>query len=829
MTRSWLFHPQEFAVCGYRGSGKTTLLQKMTSALVARDLAVAYLKHDAHHFDLDREGKDTDLLSKEGARPVLIHSARASAKLQGQGVDGSADGKPSPLAAFDTLDADLLLVEGFKNAGLPRLAMLDTELSLLKDPCWKDGDPVALAGPWNQEPEALTAWRGAVEGDRSQHSVPYFHRDAVDSIEDWLRSRIAAQVAKRPLLGLVLSGGRSQRMGTDKGELSFGRGTQLDKACSLLQELCREVHVSCRPDQIDSPSRSDKRLLVDRFLGFGPLGGILTAMHTRPEAAWLVLACDLPFLDEELLRGLLRARDGLRLATAYAASDGMPEPMCAIWEPHALPRLHQLLGLGFDCPRKTLMRSRIRLVHAAEPARLENVNERSRFDEIAAKASGKASPPATLPTGPALLSVAELDRLLDDIKLPPLPIERVDSHRACGRVLAETIAADMDQPPFHRAAMDGLALRAGIAIRNQPPCYWTSRRVRAAGDAWAAKDDEDVCEIMTGASMPVGFDTVIPYEDLQELDGGGAGSTTRRFALLPSVRVRPGQNVHGRASDYRAGEILLAPKVRLCSADVHTLVSAGHKQVAVRRRPSIGILATGSEIVDGEAHLGPSSIRASNHLALAAELQAAGFGEVEARCCADDETRLTREIKDLLGKHQVVLVTGGVSKGRFDFVPRILHELGVVTLAHGVALKPGKPLLVGTFKHRAQPGADANHTTGVPVFGLPGNPVSSLILFRRFVLPLLRHWEGCPEEPIFLPLAGDEPVAGKLTRFLPVRTCQGAGALELHRLPEAGSGCFRQLVGSQGIAELPWTQQSPRRDAAGRMLLRWWPWAGAMG
>jgi molybdenum cofactor synthesis domain-containing protein len=242
-------------------------------------------------------------------------------------------------------------------------------------------------------------------------------------------------------------------------------------------------------------------------------------------------------------------------------------------------------------------------------------------------------------------------------------------------------------------------------------------------------------------------------------------------------------------------------------------------------------LATGSEIVDGrDGHeeLGPSSIRASNHLALAAELYAAGWSAVEAICCADDERRLAIEIQGLLNKHDVLIVTGGVSKGRFDFVPRILKELGVVTLAHGVALKPGRPLLVGAYQHHDRR-ADANHTVTVPVFGLPGNPVACLILLRRFVLPLLRRLEGCPEAPMFLPLVGDEPIAGQLTRILPVSSVQGAGSLQLQRLPEAGSGCFRQLVGSQGIAELPWAKESPRRDSGGKMLLRWWPWAGVIG
>jgi molybdopterin-guanine dinucleotide biosynthesis protein MobB len=749
MKTPWLLHPQELAFCGYSNTGKTTLLERLTSAFAASGLAIAYLKHDAHHFDLDREGKDTDRLAKAGARPVFISSAQESAKLRGPGIEGP---HPSPLVAFDFLDADLLLVEGWKRAGLPRVAVLDAELALLSDPCWSEADPIALVGPWPSEPAAVAAWRGQSTRDRAPSRVPYFHRDAIASLAEWLLSRTRKRLSDRPLLGLVLSGGRSERMGTDKAELRLGTRSQLDEACALLEGVCAEVLVSCRQEQSASPSRAGKRLLLDRFAGFGPLGGILTAMHTRPEAAWFVLACDLPFLDQELVSDLHQARDGLRLATAYAGTDGLPEPLCTIWEPHALPRLHQFLGLGIGCPRKILLGSRIRLVQAKHPERLENVNERARCEEIAKTCASETLPAST--TAPSSASspqttrtVAELDELLQRLPLPELPTESIRAESAVGFVLANAITADLDQPPFHRAAMDGVALRAGSVHPDLQQARLTSQRVRAAGDTWIAPADESCCEIMTGAALPEGFDTVIPYEDLQEISSTAAGSPSaiRQFSVRAEAHVRPGQNVHLRASDYRAGDTLIEPPWRIQAADVHTLVSTGHRQVAVRRKPSVGILATGSEILDQDnssrRSLGPSSIRASNHLAIAAELTAAGWTQSEAICCEDIEERIKERIAELLRKHDVVLITGGVSKGRFDFVPRILEKIGVVTHAHGVALKPGKPLLVGTFARPAK-------TSTVPVFGLPGNPVSCLVTLRRFVLPLLRRWEGCPEKAI---------------------------------------------------------------------------------
>jgi molybdopterin molybdotransferase len=397
-------------------------------------------------------------------------------------------------------------------------------------------------------------------------------------------------------------------------------------------------------------------------------------------------------------------------------------------------------------------------------------------------------------------------------------------------VLAEAITADMDQPPFHRAAMDGVALRAGSVNHDLQQARLTSQRVRAAGDTWVASDDETCCEIMTGAALPDGFDTVIPYEDLREISSAITSadvspSAIRHFSLRAEAHVRPGQNVHRRASDYRAGDLLIEPPWRIRGADVHTLVSTGRRQVVVRKRVSVGILATGSEILDpdgpGRQSVGPSSIRASNHLAIAAELAAAGWTKSEAICCEDIEERIEARIADLLRKHDVVLVTGGVSKGRFDFVPRILEKLGIVTHAHGVALKPGKPLLIGTFTRPEKPST-------VPVFGLPGNPVSCLVTMRRFVLPLLRRWEGCPEKSLFLPWQGTEPEQTKLTHFLVVRASANNGSLQLKRLPPAGSGSFHQLVGSHGIAELPPAGEAVARHGDGRMLLRFWPWSGTL-
>ena len=178
-----------------------------------------------------------------------------------------------------------------------------------------------------------------------------------------------------PLYGLVLAGGRSTRMQRDKAVLTYGGVTQLDRAFGLVGRHSVRSFVSIRAGQSQEPSRAAKPLIIDTVEGEGPLVGIRSAMAAYPAAAWLVVACDLPFLSDAALVHLLAQRDSPGLATAYRSwHDGLPEPLCAIWEPRAAQALaaHQLAG--GNCPRKFLIRQAVRLVEPLEPAALDNIN-----------------------------------------------------------------------------------------------------------------------------------------------------------------------------------------------------------------------------------------------------------------------------------------------------------------------------------------------------------------------------------------------------------------------------------------------------------------------
>lgn len=192
-----------------------------------------------------------------------------------------------------------------------------------------------------------------------------------------------------PLLGLVLAGGRSRRMGRDKAALEYGGQTQLDRACCLLDGFCAAVFVSVRADQSALPGRGGRPTIVDGAESDGPAAGLLAALRSRPDAAWLVLACDLPLLTREVLAQLIAHRDPARPVTAFAsATDGLPEPLCAIYEPAFRDLLEKFLAEGCRCPRKMLIRLGTPILPPPDPHALDNVNEPADYAAAAGRLGG---------------------------------------------------------------------------------------------------------------------------------------------------------------------------------------------------------------------------------------------------------------------------------------------------------------------------------------------------------------------------------------------------------------------------------------------------------
>lgn len=196
-----------------------------------------------------------------------------------------------------------------------------------------------------------------------------------------------------PLYGLILAGGRSSRMGRDKALLAYHGQSQIEWTAERARLICERVFVSVRADHAHDPARAKLPQIVDRTTDKGPIAGIMAAQAAAPEAAWLVLACDLPFLDEETLRHLAKARDPERVATAYRSShDGLPEPLCAIFEPKSRALIEAWVAGGKDCPRKFLMRHDALLIDQPNPRALDNINTAAEFAAIAGKMSDPLTP-----------------------------------------------------------------------------------------------------------------------------------------------------------------------------------------------------------------------------------------------------------------------------------------------------------------------------------------------------------------------------------------------------------------------------------------------------
>lgn len=366
----------------------------------------------------------------------------------------------------------------------------------------------------------------------------------------------------------------------------------------------------------------------------------------------------------------------------------------------------------------------------------------------------------------------------------PLPPETVPLAAAVGRVLAQPVAADRDFPPYDRVTMDGIALNYNTLAAGQT--QFRLERTQLAGDApQPLADPQAAIEIMTGAALPPGTDTVLRYEDLEFSDQPARRATVR--ALPP----RRGHNVHRQGSDQPAGAQLLAPGLVLSPADVAVAASVGAATLAVARRPRLAVVSTGDELVPVAATPLPHQIRSSNAAMLQAALALDGI-ESEAFHFTDDLATLKEKLPPLLAGFDAVLLSGGVSKGKADFLPQALRESGVTELFHRVAQRPGQPLWFG------------ERAGGAVVFALPGNPVATFAAYYRYVRGWLRQCQGAPPRaPQFAALAAPFEFKPALTCFLAVRLEHAPdGRLLAFPTPTAGSGDLAGLLAADGLLEL---------------------------
>ena len=389
-------------------------------------------------------------------------------------------------------------------------------------------------------------------------------------------------------------------------------------------------------------------------------------------------------------------------------------------------------------------------------------------------------------------------------RLPEQPdSETVSLNEAAGRVLAEGIRADRDQPPFDRSTRDGFACRAAEANTHQFLALAGQVRAGQAPEGAAGNGKlaaGEVWEIMTGAPVPEGADVVFMVEHAEHsatAEGFSSAERSSNSVRLAAPRtVAPGENIVPRGSEARAGDLLVSPGVRIGPAQIALAAQCGYARLQVVPRPRVAILATGDELVSVEAVPGPSQIRNSNGPMLAALVSAAGGEAVTLPAVPDRNDALDAAIQQALAA-DLLLVSGGISMGRFDLVEDALTRAGARFFFGGVTIQPGKPVVFGELP---RPGKQP-----VPFFALPGNPISSAVTFHLFASPLLAALGG-DSSPLprfaLAELTGEWRGKPGLMRFLPAR-CDFGLRPQVRLSPWQGSGDIAAFARSNCFLVVP--------------------------
>jgi len=380
-----------------------------------------------------------------------------------------------------------------------------------------------------------------------------------------------------------------------------------------------------------------------------------------------------------------------------------------------------------------------------------------------------------------MIEVSEAEALINN-SLITLPAIKVPLQRAYGRVLRQQICADDDMPFFDRVTMDGIAIRFEDWANGTKS--FTIMDIQAAGMPQKALKTQNACmEVMTGAILPDGSDTVVPYEDISIADGK---------ATMTIEEIKKGKNVHRRSTDRKKGDVLIDTGQVIGTPEIALMASNGVTEVKVTRFPRIAIISTGNELVEIDQQPLPHQIRKSNVYALAAELRRMGISS-STHHCNDDRDILKVQLASILETHDVLLLSGGVSKGKFDFVPEVLESLGITQHFHRIRQKPGKPLWFGTKADKKV------------VFAFPGNPVSTFLCFHRYFIPWLHKSLGKNHfVQHYAALAEEFKVNTPLTYFLQVNLYHDKNGKFLAKPVDGkGSGDHANLSSANAFLELP--------------------------
>ena len=422
---------------------------------------------------------------------------------------------------------------------------------------------------------------------------------------------------------------------------------------------------------------------------------------------------------------------------------------------------------------------------------------------------------AAKPEQPSILSFEEARALVEDhaSRLHPKGKELLGLLDAQGRVLAEPIHADRDFPPFPRATRDGYAVRAAD-LEKLPVDLEIVGEIKAGGTLTGLSvESGQAISVMTGAPVPTGADAVIMIEHTSRASD----------RVRVTRRVAANENIVAVGAEAKRGDKLLAPGVRIGYREIAASSSVGRSRVLAHAKPRVAVLSTGDEVVDIDIPPGPSQIRNSNSYSLAAQIQAAG-GDPVLLPIAPDESKRLRELLIEGLDADLLLITGGVSMGKYDLVEQELAELKAEFFFTGAQIQPGKPVVFG----RVPCGADTlvretNFVTCKYFFGLPGNPISTMVTFELFAKPVLEALAGMsPRNLVFTHAKLKSEIRTKtgLKRFLPALLSGEFENSEVELVRWQGSGDIAAVAGSNCYIVIPPDREKIEPGAWVPVLLR---------
>ncbi len=396
-----------------------------------------------------------------------------------------------------------------------------------------------------------------------------------------------------------------------------------------------------------------------------------------------------------------------------------------------------------------------------------------------------------------MILVEEAEKIILS-KVKDFGTESISFETSIRRILAEDIIADRDMPPFNRATLDGIAINytsyeKGIRSFN-------IKSTQSAGDIPVEINADDDCiEIMTGAALPATTDTVIGYEDLEIFN---------QNVTITSTSINKGQGIHAKAKDKKKNEILATANQPITPVIINIAASVGKTKLVVKKLPRVVVISSGNELVEVNETPSPYQIRRSNSYTIKAALEQ--YNLFADMLHIPDDLEITKQkIKSCLQTYDVIILSGGVSMGKFDYVPQALNQLSVEKLFHKVQQRPGKPFWFGI------------HKNGVLVFALPGNPVSTFMCVYRYVLPWLKAGMGLSSNQNNYAILGkDFSFASSLQYFLQVKLHVNVEG-HLIAMPVEGnsSGDFANLLDTDAFMELPLEQNNFTKGQAFKI----WP------